>query len=206
MFFQSHKVWSRLESFVKEKYPPCIKRVLIFSAYTTEISLLELDESKLELLESHINENRQVLSDLNCCFSDDYKNQSQFHFLPGHRATILGIKNQVIAMKESRSRGSKSKSKPIKTGDELKEMLIKSLDMYATKKGLPANTISESNIVGFEEKLVDGNKIYRCGFSCLFCSKVIPTLYKTYWMTSNATKHLKVHLDEGSTVEIEYIE
>lgn len=204
MFFKSHRVWSRLESFVKVKYPPCIKEILIFSAYTTEISLLELDEFKLESLESHIDENRQVLTNLNCCHSDVYKNQSKFQFLPGHRAAILGIRNQVIAMKESRSRGSKSKQ--TKSDDELKEMLVKSLDMYVTKKGLPEQTISENNIVGFEEKLVNGNKIYKCGFSCLFCSKVIPTLYKTYWMTSNATKHLKSHLDEGSSVEIGYIE
>lgn len=46
-----------------------------------------------------MNGRRSVIDELNCCFSDTYKNQTVFTFIPGHRAAILGIPNQIDRMK-----------------------------------------------------------------------------------------------------------
>lgn len=189
----------------------CIKKLLEFSAYSTELSLLELDETKLEAVENHINTNRHVLSQLNCCYSEVYQNQPQFQFLPGHRAAVLGIKSQIIKMKESRSqkrRATKSGApmpKRVKSVDELKEMVVDSLDKFSQKIGFPKNLISNINIVDFKEQLVEGQTIYKCGYSCVFCDKIIPMLYKNYWQTSNATGHIRTHYTPGMEFTVQEI-
>lgn len=172
------------------------------------MALNELDHSKLELVESHINENRHLLTELKCCYSDVYRSQPEFQFLPGHRATILGLKNQINKMKENRNQKRKalgSKRKPDKSIDELQTQLIISLDKFSTKHGFPANLISDKNIVDWFETSVEGQTVYKCGFSCVFCSKVVPMQHKSYWMTSNATKHIKTHNPEGYQFEVEDI-
>lgn len=183
--------------------------MLEFSAYSTELSLLELDETKIEGIEKHINANRHVLNELDCCYSEVYKNQPQFQFLPGHRSTVLGIKNQITKMKEGRTqkRGAPggAKSKRIKSAEELKEMLIDSLDAFSQKLGFPKDLITNNNIVDFHEQLVNGQTIYKCGFSCVFCSKVTPIQYKGYWQTSNATGHYRIHYTTGMLVTVREI-
>lgn len=195
-----------MQSFTGEKYPKCIKTLLSDCAYSTQLSLLELDESKLEKLENHINANRQLLTQLKCCYSDEYKNQTQFHFLPGHRATILGIRSQINKMKENqieKKRTRVSKPKQVRSPEELKEKLIKSLDAASVKMGFPAKLISERNIVDFNGKLVNGEQIYKCGFSCVFCSRIVPITYKTYWQTTNATNHFRTHYQPGMSFQFE---
>lgn len=121
------------------------------------------------------------------------------------------MKNQIQKLKESwaqnppESRKSKTKNR---TGGELKIVLVQQLQAYLEKFDLQGNIISDRNIRNFEEITIDNDrKNYRCEFSCLFCSKVIPVLYKTYWMNSNVTKHLKAHITDGnSTFTLEDIE
>lgn len=178
-----------------------------------------IDEAALTKLEDHINGRRELLASVKCCYANEYQSQDEFRFLPGHKAMILGMRGQIDRMKESgqtkqyKLPKTKSLAKPAKTDDELKSALIKILFEYPAKRGmpLPVNTISERNIVDFQTTVQKDEKVIKCMFSCPFCPKAISIQYKNYWMSSNATKHLKHHVEEALRegcymIDVDYIE
>lgn len=144
-------------------------------------------------MEDHIKLNRNIIDRLGCCSSDIYKTQTEFSLLPGHKAVLLKIPQQIIEMKGQKR---PKKMKPRESTDELKKKLIRQLNEYPKKAGFNLHAsceiISEGNIVD-EEVLEDTIK---CKFSCSFCTKKIPVIYNKYWWTSNATKHLKKHISD----------
>lgn len=172
------------------------------------MSLAEIDEDKLRKIEEHVNSNIHLVKDLKCCYSKDYKTQTKFEFLPGHKATILGIKDQIAQMKANgmcTQKKTKRTTQPKHQSEqELKTVLVRSLDMYAQKQGLPAGIITLRNIVNFKSEKLDNETVYKCGMSCVFCSKVSAVSYKGYWMKSNATKHIKEHTEQGIVIEEDY--
>lgn len=144
-----------------------------------------------------MNNHRNILNQLNCCFSDIYKSQTDFSFMPGHRAAILAIPAQIDKM---HSQGKKKvvRKRKTRTTEELQKMLIAQLNSYPSKIGfnLPNGVISELNIVNVVwEKQDDDSLTMDCGFSCPFCDKVTKVTFKNFWWSSNATKHLKKHVD-----------
>lgn len=204
-----------MERFTGEKYLPCIKKWLIHAGYNKLVALAELNDEKIAKLEDHIGKNPALVANSKCCYSDTYKSQTKFGFLPGHKAIILGIARQISRMKEHSSSNSvakKSKSKvKIRSETQIKSMLIESLSAFSTKFGLklPAGVISGRNITNFEEMLGDtneengGEKAYQCTFSCPFCINIIPVSYKAYWQSSNVTRHIQHHIKE-SAEEVRY--
>lgn len=170
------------------------------------IALSEIGENELMKIEGHINTHVELINNLKCCYSKIYKTQETFQFLPGHKAIILGIKNQIQKFKEHRSQNPNAAKKTSlkknlakeRSADELKSVLVKSLQAYLAKHALQTDILSARNIINFEEKMHGDRKTYRCEFSCLFCHKVIPVLYNTFWMNSNVTKHLRGHIAEGN--------
>lgn len=78
---------------------------------------------------------------------------------------------------------------------------------YSEKAGqqFPDGVISENNIHDFERGMDEDNYLCKCRFSCPFCERTIPIVHKTFWMSSNVTQHLKMHITQGSE-EIEIIE
>lgn len=137
-----------------------------------------------------MNGRRSVIDELNCCFSDTYKNQTVFTFIPGHRAAILGIPNQIDRMKAEKQQKKQTKKRKTRSLEELKKMLIAQLNNFPSKAGfnLPNDVISELNIVDVvQEKQDDGSFIVNCGFSCPFCNKTTKVTFKKYWWASNAT-------------------
>lgn len=200
-----------MERFTDEKYSPCIKRWLIAAGYNKLLALGEIDENKLTIIEEHINKNRDLIESSTCCYNEDYKKQEKFSFLPGHRATILGIPQKIKNLQQARQSVPKQKKKAVCEG-ELKKMLIQKLTEYTKKQNISLNcgVISERNLHSFTEDTKIDQKVYKCLFACPFCSKKISVLYKEYWLASNITKHLKVHYDEfkangGSNIDFEEI-
>lgn len=78
-------------------------------------------------------------------------------------------------------------------------MLIVQLNRYPSKIGADIpDIISERNILDVKcKKNDDGSLAIECGFSCPLCDKVTKVIYSGYWQASNATKHLKKHVDEA---------
>lgn len=163
------------------------------------ISLRAIDENAVMQLEEHVTKNPGCLSELSCCFSDFYKNQDAFSFMPGHKAAILGIPRRIEEIESQKSRTRKRK---LRTLDDLQAMLIAQLNAYPAKIGfvLPEPIVTERNLVNVNcEKQADDSLVVDCGFSCPFCAKVSNVKFKKYWWTSNATRHLKMHVVEQLT-------
>lgn len=197
-----------MEKFNGETYPPCVKKLLIASGFNKFIALAGIGEEELLKIERHINSEPGLINNLKCCYSDVYKDQEVFQFLPGHKATILGMKTQIQQLKahwtENPEEANKSKTSLKRnrvldrTADEVKSILIESLRAFLKKHKVPEQIITARNIVNFKEEAEGDRKTYRCEFSCLFCSKRIAVLYKKFWMNSNVTKHLKDHVTDSN--------
>lgn len=111
------------------------------------------------------------------------------------QATAHNADTDVDAPTQEQHRRWPSKKKN-RTANEIKFQLIRNLVAFLAKIGshYPDDTISEANIHDFGRDTDDEGKIiFRCYFSCPFCSKTIPITYKKFWMSSNATGHLKLH-------------
>lgn len=178
-----------------------MKKLLISSGYSKFVALGEIDDNKVSQIEDHINNNLELLQNLSCCYSDEYKKMTKFAFLPGHKATILGIKTQVSAMRAAGLLVKKPRmiAKRImeRSGNDIQHALIKALDKYVTGLRLPAGIITERNIHDFKSETKGEKTEHSCVFSCVFCKKKFSIKYKGCWMKSNVTKHIKAHVKKA---------
>lgn len=203
-FFGFQTTWRRLETFHKKKYnekiPPCIKSLLSDAGYDTLSRLKNIDEEKVKCVEEFLAANKTLVDKLKCCHSSVYKQLEHFQFLPGHKTVIMSLPDEIREMERNNMRNKESSPKNIKknslSDEELKENLIKNLTTASGKAGfqIPRGIISELNLVEFERFPEDNVNVCKCRFSCPFCSKTFSLIYKTFWMSSNATKHLKTHV------------
>lgn len=181
--FQS--AWQKLEKkhkkIYKSDFPNCVKTLLFSAGYDRNSNLASLNAEKIEEIEKHLNLDKDIIENLDCCYSEEYKKLNEFRFLPGHKALILMIPDLIGV------------SKNVVTDHELKSSLIKKLMTACAKAGakLPAGTISEANLLEFHRTTKEKDTVCQCTFSCPFCSKTYTIKYKTFWMTNNAWKHLK---------------
>lgn len=176
----------------KEKFPECIKVLLIAAGFDTAISLKQMSEPKIVEIEKFLNENKQFVQKFKCCHSDHYKQLDIFTFLSGHRSIILTVPDKLNSNKTM-------KKTRIGSNEELKQNLIKNLMACSGKAGFqfPEGIISESNIENFE-RVIEDNLVCKCQFICPFCPKSFPLKFRKFWEPSNATKHLKSHIAEQS--------
>lgn len=180
----------------------CIKSLLTGAGYNTLLSLIGIDEAMIKKTEDFLNANNHFIHQLNCCYNEHYKQLERFEFLPGHKSIILEIPNQIRAY-QNRKSGRKEHGKEPSTEhvtkqlmEQLQAKLIKNLLNYTKEQGkktnidIPDCLITEANINDLKREL----DVIKCKFSCPFCSKTFSVTYKKFWMSSNATKHLKEHL------------
>lgn len=196
-----------MEKFAKEKFPPCIKSILISSGYDKLNSLRQIDAEKVNEIEMFVNENKDLINNLKCCFKDQYQKPGEFRFLPGHKALILGISKQIDQIEQMKSlvrkKTTKDPSSKSLSDADLKRKLVSNLLKYTGKLNyqFPDEAISERNIMDFKRGLENDDYVCKCRFSCSVCSKNFPLVYKSFWMTSNVTLHLKKHIEADKTVE-----
>lgn len=169
------------------------------AAYDTLNSLKAIDTEKLDIIETYLSEHRlSWINDLTCCKSDEYKKQSIFRFLPGHRTMVLGIPEQIKQMRSVIPcvNQSATVAKKDRTDNELKSKLISNVMAYMKKNNfsLPDELMSSENIRNFERGTALDDFVCKCKFVCPFCPKNFPITHKQFWMSSNLTKHLKNHI------------
>lgn len=85
-------VWNKIESFIDEKLPECIKIILSLCGYNTMSSFRKINLESVTQIERAVNTHfQQQIRELKCCHSTYYINQTDFEFLPGHRDLILSL-------------------------------------------------------------------------------------------------------------------
>lgn len=192
--FKSSKkdVWAKLEKLNGEKFPECVKFLLVKSAYNTFATLRQIDSDKLVKIETFLNTKKEYIADLDCCYHGHYKSLDVFEFLPGHKDLILSISSQIKQLDGSRQ--VRVRTTTI-SDDELQENLATNLIKYSEKIGLIMgnNMISKVNIYNFRRGSDKDNFLCRCGFICPLCAKKFTVTHNKYWATSNVTKHFKDH-------------
>lgn len=157
-----------------------------------------LNKESIQEIESFTQANRSKLDQDNF-FKSQYDKQNVFHLLPGHKAIILGIPEQIkeyeiIETEKKKIKSSERPQRKVVADDDLKKHLISNLVNYFSKINfaLPENILSEQNLMDFER---DPNDIdYHCRFTCPFCEKILPISFKGYWRSGNITNHLKAHV------------
>lgn len=175
------------------------------AAYDTMTSLKAIDTAKISDIEEYLMEHRSTwINDIHCCKSEDYKNQTTFHFLPGHKTIVLAIPEQIKQMGgvKQMTKMAKKKDRP---DEVLKQNLISNLMNYMENNNfeLPAGILSENSIRGFVRGSEIENFVCKCQFVCPFCPKVFPLTFKSFWMSSNLTNHLKYHIESDVSKEFE---
>lgn len=189
MYIQGRStIINQLESFNRSKFPACLKTILKCTGYDTAMSLKALNEENISKLEVHMNENRGIVDSFKCCSCKVYKTQAEIKLLPGHKAALLLIPGQITELKSCKP----VKTKPRKSSDELVQKLIVLLNSHVKEISQSENVISDNNI---KDIVGDGVSGIRCIFSCPFCVKRIPVIYSNQWWSSNATKHIKNHVE-----------
>lgn len=82
--------WKIIEEKINETIPKCIKKVLDICGYDTIIA--EIKNDSIANIEKTINDQfASTVQTFDCCYSDYYKSQQQFKFLPGHADLLRGI-------------------------------------------------------------------------------------------------------------------
>lgn len=210
--------WIKIEKFVGEKFPECVKILLQVTGYDRLNSLKKLDAERISEIEAHLDTNREWVNELKCCNSQHYKQLAVFKFLPGHKATILDIPQQIQRMQQVEEdqpiRGDAVGVKKVvarnashtQQSDDIIQKLVANLVNYAKNINFPLEDgmISSKNVNDFEPGSASDKFAYQCRFSCPFCSKVFPVKYGTFWQSSNVTKHFRDHLSlEIVEVELE---
>lgn len=204
VFYYFQSVWKKLEKITKEKFPACVLTILQSAGYDNFTSLNEMNDEKIERIEKYIDSNKYIINELNCCYSDHYKQLGTFIFLPGHRSIIEGIPEQIKRYQDKSensaksSRVSKVLQKDSISDEDLQMKLIKNLTAFSGKVGhqFPPGIISKSNIHDYVRVSENDDVLITCRFSCPFCSKSFKLTYKNFWTSSKVTQHLKGHINE----------
>lgn len=102
-------IFSKLEIFNGEKYPEYIKEMLFGCGYDTIISLRRINENTVATIEEYVASNAYLLISIKKN-SEQYRKQTTFQILPGHKEIIMNIPSQISEMEQSKCRQKKPKS------------------------------------------------------------------------------------------------
>lgn len=94
-------MWQSIEKYLNQNIPQCIKEILSASGFNSEITIEDLKEQDLKMIEAFVNKNlRSTVQSLTCCQSQIYQSQKEFEFVPGHRKFILHLATQLRLKRE----------------------------------------------------------------------------------------------------------
>lgn len=137
--------WAEIEKIIGDTLPPCVKSFLNLSACESLTALREINENNIvEIGEFMSNCDRNVLDELDCCHSEQYKKQTKFKFLPGHRAVLLSLPNKIRQNSEK-----KCEKKCVQSNTEF-PVILNELISTAQENALKLKNSSEySNTIRF---------------------------------------------------------
>lgn len=189
-------IFDALEEFNGTTFPLCIKELLQDAAYNTKTSLMLLNEKTLAEIENYlVNNGKNVIDNLSCCYSAVYRNQQVFSFLLGHKSYILAIPDQIREMNSAnkKKRRPMNEFKKLMTSAELKALLLNRLNQSVVNIGFDHRPFMEDHINAIQTMILDNEMTAKCTVRCFNCPLTVSALYKGYWQTSNILRHVKTH-------------
>lgn len=97
-----NRFWSKFQKYLGTQIPEFILNILIGAGYDNALSLSDLNEDDIVNLEVHVTANPNLISCVN-----SYDANNPFHFLPGHKKTLLSLSEKC---KNYLERGNVSKN------------------------------------------------------------------------------------------------
>lgn len=221
---KKNNYWAKLEKSIGSKFPEPIINILEKCGFDCEIALSEIDADCIDLIEKHLNKNRDLVK------STVYENQDEVKILPGHRQIIASIPEHIKKFKTNQTKKPTSvkriqqsqqpkisfPSVQSETGETIDAELVTLneetekclLDGILSKLKNTAKNIKLA--ININEECIQDlryicDKNFRCTFVCPLCSKKYSCIYKSHWKASNAQAHLKSHKDEDIDEDIDQI-
>lgn len=153
-----------------------------------------MTEDKLNELEVYIEQN--IRDDIDSI--DVYKSKKPFTFLPGHRALIFGIKDELLKQSEDKKPkfGNRQPNRQQIFRDnwnenDLQVSLKHQISSYE-KDCLGSHGLETHYIVNEVNLIQTENQTFaRCTVLCPICGTVNSLRYEKYWKVSNVFKHFR---------------
>lgn len=172
-----------------------LKKILIETAYDSDISLEELSNNDIVAIEDFVQENRDIL------IGTIYESRNPFHFLPGHKAILLNLSKKIKEKHQNKKvkkvvvqNNNKENNIEEEEQKESKNQLISKLKHFSNSSGI----FLELNLDDISDFFVNDDR-FTCRITCPFCQKKISCIKKRYWAVSNFESHLKKHKTELSS-------
>lgn len=169
-------------------------KILNSCGYNSALSFKLVDDKKLDELEKFVEKSHRKVADQ----FEEYREMKPFEFLPGHRALIFGIKEELLDL-QSRKKQKVTKSKKqnhVENEETLKISLINQISSYAQKNELNLNW--SDCITDFKLTSTENSTFAVCKMACPDCHTALAMRYDKNWKTSNMTRHLRVHSNKST--------
>lgn len=200
--------WAKFEKFLKNSIPDCIVKILIESGFDNEISISELCNDDIKIIEEFVESNLKHSIEN----SGIYNLNEKFVFLPGHRKLILSLPKRLKEF-ENNKKKRKEKSETEQENvineeielltqseindlkDKLLSKLTKSAKNYGLKEFTEEEVLSSIDVyINHSNNKTHQKPSYKCIIKCIECEKQVPCTWNGYWQIGNLDKHLKNHM------------
>lgn len=170
--------------------PSAIKEIMTAAGYNSAMSIIKIDEQKLDFIEQYVQQNCRNVVDM----FKEYSNIKPFKFLPGHRECIFGIKEEILKMQNRKASKTTKTSHHTIDIDEagLQSSLENQVSNFAISIGL--TNVEWGTAINNFNVTKSGSSVYAtCSVACPRCKASINVLYDKHWKISNIFRHLRRH-------------
>lgn len=209
--------WSKFNKFLGAEIPSVILNILISAGYDNALSISDLNEDDIQILEQHATENSNIIGESNL-----YSTDGPFRFLPGHKKTLYTLRRKAEDfLKQSKGQTRKYRFEPVGQGEQSEQIeLLTEEEIKVLKKTLLDKVNSTPIALGLDTRYTEDNLLttidayishnsrksrksenkasYRCTVKCCLCTKPIPCTFNSRWETGNLDCHLKSHSNKKS--------
>lgn len=173
--------------------PSAIKEIMTAAGYNSAMSIIPINEQKLDFIEKYVEENCRNVVDT----FKEYSNRKPFAFLPGHRECIFGIRDEILKMQNRKtikiSNTSRTSDQVTNINEEeLRLGLETQVSNFANRLGL-MNFDWGASINSFQMTKKDSSVQAKCVVVCPECDATNSVSYTTHWQISNLFRHLRKH-------------
>lgn len=158
--------WGKFQAFIGSSVPEILVKILISAGYDNALSIAELDETDINVLQTYTQTNLKSLLDE----STFYKNCEKFEFLPGHHRTILKVSEKAKEyIEKKKSDNSTVQEFELLTDEEVKlnSVVIQNhLNIQFTENSL---TSAIDAYISHNSRHSKNKPSYKCHLKCTMC-------------------------------------